>query len=181
MPPAEPWWVRRHVYRVGDVVVLPHTAEDTPPDQYPGQTVLFFAAPKQRLGAKIIDIITVALGAVLLGWFGSMLPDGTASDILTGVLIGAWILLYEPLTTMRYGGALGKYLVGIRVVRASDPRRTPHAVALWRWVFYLLCVYPLGVIGVGLLDELWFLWDLPRRQCLHDKVSGTIVVMSKEP
>jgi uncharacterized RDD family membrane protein YckC len=30
----------------------------------------------------------------------------------------------------------------------------------------------------ALLDELWLLWD-PRRQCLHDKWAGTVVVRTR--
>src|ERR1700728_2068787 len=37
-----------------------------------------------------------------------------------------------------------------------------------------------AVLGIGLVDPLWCLWD-ENRQCLHDKVSDTIVINDLSP
>jgi uncharacterized RDD family membrane protein YckC len=62
------------------------------------------------------------------------------------------------------------------VVTAGNRSRITGGAAAGRAAIYAL---PTAIPFIGglfaLLNELWLLWD-PRRQCLHDKAAGTIVV-----
>ncbi len=87
--------------------------------------------------------------------------------------LGAFLaFLYYWLMTYKWGRTLGKMALGIQVVRAADGGAVTQGQAAGRSAFY-------SVLGglcacIGLIDVLWLLWD-ERRQCLHDKVAGTVV------
>jgi uncharacterized RDD family membrane protein YckC len=84
--------------------------------------------------------------------------------------------LYEVPQLALSGQTIGKRVWGVRVVRRTDlgPVGTGPAVARWAVQFGVSTVPWLGN-GFFLLDSLWLLWDR-RRQCLHDKVAGTLVL-----
>ncbi len=84
---------------------------------------------------------------------------------------GLLAVLYETVATARYGRTLGKMWVHIRPLQI-DGRPLGTGRALGRATLYWLST----VLGwIGILDPLWCLWDADR-QCVHDKVVGTIVV-----
>lgn len=69
------------------------------------------------------------------------------------------------------GQTLGGMLLGVRVLAVTEDAAGYGRAAI-RWVAFAI----LGAIPVvNLLNYLWMLWD-DRRQTLHDKVAGTIVV-----
>jgi uncharacterized RDD family membrane protein YckC len=69
------------------------------------------------------------------------------------------------------GRTLGGMLLGVRVLAVTGDAAGYGRAAI-RWVASAI----LGAIPlVNLLNFLWMLWD-DRRQTLHDKVAGTVVV-----
>jgi len=86
-----------------------------------------------------------------------------------------------------WGATLGKRLLGMRVVSASDRSRISVRAAGIRAVTFLvgpaICLllpYPINWIGgaLWLADTVMPLFD-PRAQCLHDRLAGTIVVRQR--
>jgi uncharacterized RDD family membrane protein YckC len=73
----------------------------------------------------------------------------------------------------RRGQTVGKMALGIAVRDARTGAPVGAARALGRRIFFFACY--LGFVIVFLVNILWPLWD-PRRQALHDKVAGTVVV-----
>lgn len=79
------------------------------------------------------------------------------------------------------GQTPGKMAIGISVRRIDRPGPPDLLTSFRRRLLALLQVVPfLGLIlwPVILLDGLWPLWD-PKRQALHDKIAGTVVVVGK--
>ena len=166
------------------------------PAQGPGA----LADPARRLGARLLDWLVllpvvaalVALAVVLVApHAGPMFPTAPDGRVPTrtpgfvwvelavlGALVasGAVMIAYETVATARYGRTLGKAWLHIR------PLRTDGAAPGWGRSFGRAALQ--GVAGIfswiGLLDPLWCLWD-DSRQCLHDKVAGTIVVNDPLP
>ncbi|KAA6221109.1 RDD family protein [Streptomyces albofaciens JCM 4342] len=136
-----------------------------------------------RLGARLLDFVfqTVAIflvvGAVAL--IQAVLPRGAAFGIptaLIGIAAVIALLLYEPFMNGKYGGTFGKRICGLRVARLDTGAPLSFGRAFGRWAI----VFPMGFVPLlGLLNVLWCLWDEPYRQCLHDKVAGTVVVSSR--
>lgn len=128
-----------------------------------------------RLGAAIIDGVIVGVASVGIG-----LVVGAAGTQVPYVLYWAISLLYAPLLLMRQGSTngqtVGKQAVGIRVVHESGEPMTFGRAALREIVGKtILSAVTCGLYGI--VDALWCLWD-PRRQCLHDKVGSTFVVVA---
>ncbi|WP_242900944.1 RDD family protein [Actinomadura terrae] len=97
---------------------------------------------------------------------------------------------YYTIQHARWGRTPGKRAASVRVVRASDHGAVSWGQAAMRQGFVSVLTAAssfLGLLGpagsllsllvgiVWLLDHAWILWD-PRRQALHDKVAGTVVV-----
>jgi uncharacterized RDD family membrane protein YckC len=153
-----------------------------PPTAYPpatppgGESVDAFGRPLaawgQRLGAFLIDevfIRVVASSAV----FALGLRHQFGGRVL-------WLLravgYYAVLNGSEMGQTFGKRLFGIQVRDATGDGGTIGVgragmrfvtVGLFRIVLFF------GLFTV--LDGLWPLWD-PRRQALHDKIAGSVVV-----
>jgi len=127
----------------------------------------------ERFGALLIDVAVVIALVFGAAWLdvsvsGGEDPEGTVSTILLGTVF----LCYSPLATARWGGTLGKRIFRLRVARTWDGRSLSYRHALGRhvihWVLFVLVPFQ--------LNHLWFLWDEPLQQCLHDKVASTVVV-----
>lgn len=201
--PSPEWaqWSMTNAHRAGGVVVLPNIHISPAAVAYPGETVRVFAGRLDRFGARALDQIFAYVVAFTLNFVATPIAYGGeplfAFTIYFGLAI-PYVLFFEPLMTTLYGGSLGKLIVGLQVVRTSNPIQRPNfGIIMWRWIFYLAPGFPMVAvqfatqsIGVGaslvislsmlvltLLDVLWLTWDKPRRQCLHDKVAGTIVVL----
>jgi uncharacterized RDD family membrane protein YckC len=117
----------------------------------------------------------------------STAPDPLDSfhHLLTLELIGFAILLplifaisylYKVTLMHRSGRTVGKKIMKIQVVRATDGGPITLAMARKRW----LVEQPAALIApyFSYADSLWLLWDKPYRQCLHDKCAETVVVKS---
>lgn len=94
---------------------------------------------------------------------------------------------YQGFFLARLGRTPGKMMCNIHVRELARPGVPSPAAVLRRVgfavVLFLLQLVPLLGTLVGLarvLDLLWPAWDA-RRQALHDKVAGTVVVVGKPP
>jgi uncharacterized RDD family membrane protein YckC len=84
-------------------------------------------------------------------------------------------MLVKPLMEGWRGRSIGKMAVGLEVVTARDGSPIHYGHAFGR----ALTAFGIGVIPFAfLVDDLWPLRD-ERRQTLHDKVAGTIVVRAR--
>jgi uncharacterized RDD family membrane protein YckC len=72
----------------------------------------------------------------------------------------------------RNGQSAGMRILGIQIARTDGKRFTMKGAFVRH-----LVGYPLSMLGF-FLGFLWMLWD-PRQQGWHDKLAGTIVVMSR--
>ena len=85
-----------------------------------------------------------------------------------GSAIGLWSIYFTVLTTLLNGRTVGKRLMGVRVVRLDG------APIGWWPAFERAGGYVAG-LATGLLGFAQVFWD-PNRQCIHDKIVGTVVV-----
>jgi len=159
-----------------------------------------------RLGARVVDIVAVfGLNVVVNGYFfyqyyrevepvvsaytravlngggrpELVIPDEAArlNLIMSIIAIALWFA-YEVPATANTGQTLGKRLLGIKVARL-DGKPFTFGQSIRRW-FVIGFPTLLGACGwpLWLLDCLWCTWDRPARQCLHDKVAQTVVVIA---
>lgn len=118
-------------------------------------------------------------------------PDVTTSvteaveDVLKGPLlvsvVAAWLLggLLEVVLTVRFGGSLGKILLGLEVVDTTTGGRPGWRRVAARWLG-LGWAAPAGVVApvaqfvpfVGYA----LAWFDPKRRALHDRLTGVAVV-----
>ncbi|PWI45285.1 RDD family protein [Streptomyces sp. ICBB 8177] len=154
------------------------------------------AGPGRRLLAGIVD--TVVLGAVV---GAATFPLVTASvrhlqhkidaarlsgenvqiwliDGTTGLYLGIVLavllvagLLYEALPTARWGRTLGKRLLGVRVLDIESQLTPGFGRSLRRMLVRLV----LHLLVIGVVNDVWCLFDRPWRQCWHDKAARTFV------
>jgi uncharacterized RDD family membrane protein YckC len=96
-------------------------------------------------------------------------------------------LVYFWVLPLVWGATIGKRLVGLRVVTATDRTRINIRAAGIRSAFFLLgpallmLVPQVEILG-GLLwvaDGVLLLMDPTRMQCLHDRLAGTTVVRQR--
>jgi uncharacterized RDD family membrane protein YckC len=152
--------------------------------------------PGRRLGARLLDslvffpVYAVCIGiaiALVAPHAGVIFPKNNVDPNATlptpgfvwlylaafgaSILAGALFVLYETVATVKWGRTLGK-----RWMRMRPVTLTGHPLG-WGRAFGRSSVGWLAAwLGwIGLLDPLWCLWD-GDRQCLHDKIAGTLVV-----
>lgn len=145
-----------------------------------------------RLGAISLDglILGVVEGPAMVGGVRTMLSTGTPvtdwTAILsamylhnpylpiTGVLFCIWAVI-TILFVARNGQSIGKRICAIKVVRTDGSKAT-----FWR--IFLLRNLVNGIPSlIPLISTIYFLVDslmicTESRQCLHDKIAGTLVV-----
>ncbi|MEV5594808.1 RDD family protein [Streptomyces sp. NPDC052496] len=145
-----------------------------------GPPIAMLASQGARLGARALDVlfqfVAVFIVIAVVGLVQAVLPRGPGVGIptaLLGIALVIGVLLYEPFMNWKYGGTFGKRICGMRIARLNDGTGLSFGQALGRWAV----VFPMGFVPfLGLLNVLWCCWDEPFRQCLHDKVAGTVVV-----
>lgn len=126
-----------------------------------------------RVGATLFDGLVLVVPEFLIVWaMGNY--TSTLSRLPVLALQGFYgvYLLSRP-----RGQTIGNRVAKTRVVSASSGQPITVTSAFIRW--FVPAVFSF-IFGVGtflvLLDSLWPLWD-QRRQTLHDKIAGTIVVL----
>lgn len=87
-----------------------------------------------------------------------------------GSAVGLWSLYFTVTLTLFKGYTVGKRIMGIRVLRLDG-----QPIGWWS-AFERAGGYVAG-IATGLLGFLQVYWD-PNRQCVHDKIGGTVVVQA---
>jgi uncharacterized RDD family membrane protein YckC len=184
--------------RLGD---FPELTGEEPPViraevEDPAHPAPILAGRLVRLGATLIDILLglicalpggMLLGTnVLMGLMRGELPD----DLHAGRLASAFVILavglclllilQTCLLTMR-GQSLGKWMLGIRIVRYRDGALPGfvHAVLLRNWLMNVIGIIPL-VGTVFPLVDLAFIFRADRR-CLHDLIADTRVIAGHPP
>ena len=130
----------------------------------------------QRLGALVIDelfIFIVTFCAVYTLGVRRSLAGGMISLAMAGAY-------YAVLNGSEMGQTFGKRAMGIQVRDASGSGGTIGArrAALRYVTVGLFRIVPFFGLFT-LLDGLWPRWD-PRRQALHDKIAGSVVVRVTE-
>ena len=175
------------------------------------------ASPWERLGAAIVDWIIIVGVSVVAFWsplvrvwnelqaitgsyqnlgspaaqaaINNMARDPANQHALLYWMLGIFgiALAYYWVQHAAWGATVGKRMLGVRVVQATDQARIGVQTAGIRTVAFLvgpaaflLLFSPVNVAG-GLLwvaDTGLTLLD-PRAQCLHDKVAGTLVMKKR--
>lgn len=143
----------------------------------PGDATL--ASFPARIGGLIVD--QAVAGVPVFAVFAAL--GYTANDMLTGdaafwfnIAFIAVGLLHETVGVSRFGRTIGKWICRTRVVHAIDGGSVTVSSAFIR----SLVPAAFGVVpGVGMFLEMgvyfWAFFD-PRRQTVHDKAAGTLVV-----
>ncbi len=144
--------------------------------------------------ALIIDIVIVSVSVIVINWMISLpvtyflnidiqqcvqTPEayGFISALTCRFISFSWLFvtfvtapLYFSVLISLNGQTLGKYVMGVRVVRL-DGRRLSFFQSFLRWIGYFLSAIPLGLgFFMSLVDD--------RRRTLHDRIVGTCVVYS---
>lgn len=138
----------------------------------------------RRVGAYLIDYaIVIALGLVpavivVIVAYWLLLPDyytQAEEDAATDTAVGYATFVYAAVSFLYYwlanalGGTLGKRILGLRVVRASDGNNLGVGPGFGRVIVWFIGGIPLG------LGWWWASWD-KRGQAWHDKAVDSIVV-----
>ena len=154
------------------------------------------AGRQRRLIATLIDSLPVLGLTIFVVMITDVMED--AEDYIDNWWI-LWVflqavacyLLLNGYTLWRYGQTLGKRIMGIAIVSSKhmegeEALFEPQPAPLWRLLLLRAPFFP--VLFVAILPPLAPLpvFDLlfifgRRRRCLHDWVSGTVVVRLDQP
>lgn len=157
----------------GPVILVPPGGARPDPADVRGYVVRELASPGHRLIARMIDILVLALGMALVFGLGFLVRGSEAAVAGTIVARFVWGLGYEPFMTTRYGGGVGKLLLGLRVVRETNGLAAPHfGSSLLRFLAgtWLTCSI------IGLVIDLLCLFGSGRNASLHDLAGRTVVI-----
>lgn len=138
-----------------------------------------------RAAARVIDLILLLAAFQLFllidqrgaesGWwtaigFGDAIGNGRIllENMARGFFFLCFPVLYYVYLHGAFGQTVGKMVLGI-MVRNEDGSSLTYRQAFLRWLGYLLCDLTLD------FGYVWAAFD-PRKQGLHDKLCGTVVV-----
>lgn len=138
-----------------------------------------YASWGRRVGAYLLDALVIAVPFIVIIVIALLAGDPEEDDSTWGIIGIAYLLtivapfIYFTVMHGRESGqTLGKRWVGIRVADDSTGRSIGYGRAFGRYaitfVFWLIVI-------PAILDYLWPLWDR-KKQALHDKVVGSVVV-----
>jgi uncharacterized RDD family membrane protein YckC len=149
-----------------------------------------------RVGGALIDGVIFVVVAIVLGLifhsthtlqFRMMAARGHRGREFSGLSLLISSLAFLSYATILIGGpggaTVGMRAVGLRAVNDRGGGPLGYPKALGRAIvgqipgLLTLLIAILGLI-VTLLDVLWPLWD-SKRQTLHDKVVGTVVIRTR--
>ena len=151
-----------------------------------------YAGLVSRGAALILDIIIVSISIIIINWVIS-LPvtyffnfdlascgaqtapiQGLAFVFCTGVNF-LWLIvtlftapIYFAVLMSIAGQTVGKYVMGVRVVRMDGERMTVP-ISFIRWLGYFISAIPLGL-------GFWMVTVDRERRTLHDRLTGTCVI-----
>ncbi len=141
----------------------------------------------------VFAVLLIVILVIAAPHFGPWFPpttqniDGTTTSnhvpgfvwlyvvVLGSMFVTSLVMVaYETVAVGRYGRTLGMAWLDLRPVRLDGTALGWGRVLARAVIFWLA-----GFMGwIGLLDPLWCLWD-DRRQCLHDKVAGSVMINSQ--
>ena len=127
----------------------------------------------RRLAAQVIDVLWLLPLSVVLATIAGVVNGGEMSlggEMMSNI-IGALIVL---LFWAERQGTPGKLVLGLVIVDAETGGAPRFGRLVLRYLGYLLSALPLG------LGYFWMLWD-DRRQTWHDKLGGTLVLVTRRP
>jgi uncharacterized RDD family membrane protein YckC len=138
-----------------------------------------YASWGRRVGAYLLDALVIAVPFIVIIVIALLAGNPEEDDGTWGIIGIAYLLtivapfIYFTVMQGRESGqTLGKRWVGIRVADDSTGRSIGYGRAFGRYaitfVFWLIVI-------PAILDYLWPLWDR-KKQALHDKVVGSVVV-----
>jgi uncharacterized RDD family membrane protein YckC len=149
-----------------------------------GTTGLQLAGWWRRVGATFADNIILFLPSLLLQSFFTATSGATIGVLAYAAIQGVYLV---KLIAARRGQTVGNRVALTRVRDATTGQGVTTVQALKRWAF--VAVYQLFIafaagnyaaeffLFATLVDDLMPLFD-SRKQTLHDKFAGTIVVMA---
>ncbi|MBI5224015.1 RDD family protein [Candidatus Micrarchaeota archaeon] len=124
-----------------------------------------------RLGARLLDAVVI-LGVGLIGaLIISPILTTELVVLIFEIIFVLFVVVYTPYFLAKEGATPGKSALGLVVVNAKYQYPLSIKSALWR-----------GIVAEVIVDRLTFsLGNLlivfdPKKQALHDKISGTYVV-----
>ncbi|MFE7394864.1 RDD family protein [Streptomyces sp. NPDC057582] len=127
--------------------------------------------------AVLIDlVIAVAVTLCPLIALDRILVAASADDVWLPSAAAwslAFLLLYSPLSVSRWGGTVGKRLLGMEVVRDADGGRLSYGAALVRHLSNLA----VHIVPVFMIAHVTVTGLSPKKQGLHDRLVGSRVVM----
>lgn len=149
---------------------------DAGPD-LPGAVVLGSIA--QRALALLIDQLLVAVPVVLVAFAAGLdvRSDLSVDQVVTlNAIMIALGTVHEIVGVAVWERTIGKHVLRLRVVRSSDAGRVGWTYSAVRsLVTSAAGLVPTIGIGVSAVVYLWAAVD-PRRQGVHDKLAGTLVI-----
>jgi uncharacterized RDD family membrane protein YckC len=169
-PALAEWWQRLLARLVDDVILVVLTA----PIWVIALLPLFRRI--QRLASRYPDLSQPAAAQAFNDSLSRMTAGMVGTFLLIGVGVGIVSFGYDWLQHGMWGQTIGKRVMGTKVVTADSRSAISGSAACGRAAVYALVPVVPSVGGLfALINEAWLLWD-PRRQCLHDKAAGTVVV-----
>jgi uncharacterized RDD family membrane protein YckC len=140
-----------------------------------------------QLDAVVTNTQTSSQAAAQTAFNNVLRSPATTNTLVHFFLIAfAIALAYFWALPAVWGGTVGKYVLGLRVVEAADRSRVGVRAAGVRAVAFLvgpailLLVPDVGLLGglIWIADCSVMLFD-PRMQCLHDRVANTAVIRKR--
>jgi uncharacterized RDD family membrane protein YckC len=130
-----------------------------------------------RYGAWMFDFLITLIALMTFTFVVSAIGRRSVVDsnqdlLIVGGLTALLLVLNFVVLAGLNGQSAGMRILGIQIARTDGKRFTMRGAMLRH-----LVGYPLSML-VFFLGFLWMLWD-PRQQAWHDKLAGTIVVMSR--
>ncbi len=125
----------------------------------------------RRAGAYLADVFVLAILGIWLGFISPDFAEGAGALLL---FAGIW-LLYDWAAVHTNGRTLGHWLFGLRVTGRTGGRPTAGQAFVRSFIKVIFA----GSLGGTLLDAVVGITSTTKR-CIHDRMSGTYVVLGKE-
>lgn len=180
---ADPSGTASHI--IGSVPLPPPPHESGDRDRSDAGTGSTLGSPWARLGARLIDALVIGVPLYVLVSVVYEVPLEFSDDFTTYTmhagsyaLLGVLLAAYEIVMVGAIGRTVGKMAVGLTVVSASAGGVPGFGRSALRWIAFLLYNVPYGIGLVAAVATIVMSFVDPRRQTIHDKIAGTVVVRS---
>jgi uncharacterized RDD family membrane protein YckC len=144
------------------------------PQAMAGPGLANYAGFGWRLLAYILDSLIIGIPFGIIGFALRVNTDATHVNYGFSGLESLVLLAYLAYMWSSRGQTIGMIPFNLKVVDANTggplslQAAVIRAVVLYAEVLFCICI-------VGLVGALWMIWD-PRKQAIHDKAAGTIVL-----